>query len=56
MDFDHLMFPKILVRPMAYEVYLAAAVCKMRRQGRIGRVHATAAMESASDEHPGPRA
>ena len=53
MDFDHLMFPKIVVGPMAYEVYLAAAVRKMRRQCGVGRVHAAAAMESASHEHPG---
>jgi hypothetical protein len=50
------MFSKILVCPMAYEVNLATAVGKMRRQSGIGRVHATGAMESASHEHPGPRA
>ena len=56
MDFDHLMLPKILVGPMAYEMYLATAVRKMRRQSRIGRVHAAVAMESARHEHPGSSA
>jgi hypothetical protein len=53
MDFDHLVFLKILVCPMAYEMYLATAVCKMHRKSGVGRVHATVAMESASYEHPG---